>query len=155
MVWDPVPWYKDTAWLKPLAIAALAILALTALAWPAGAINRKRYGAKLDLVGRDLTLHRVVPACAWAVLALLGSWVAVVTIASDYVTSAGLIWFNQIVGLLLFFGFVGLAGWAAYLAFRTKRGWFGKLWSVLLLAATIVMLWVALAFHLISFGANW
>jgi hypothetical protein len=150
-----VPWYKDTAWLKPLAIAALAILALTALAWPAGAINRKRYGAKLERTGHALILHRLVPACAWAVLALLGSWLLVVIKSSEFVTSAGLIWFNQIAGLLLFFGFVGVAGWNMYLAFQTKRGWFGKLWSILLLLAAIVMLWVALAFHLISFGANW
>ncbi|KQM97305.1 serine hydrolase [Sphingobium sp. Leaf26] len=155
MVWDPVPWYKDTAWLKPLAIAALAILALTGLAWPAGAINRKRYGAKLERAGHALILHRLVPACAWAVLALLGSWLLVVIKSSEFVTSAGLIWFNQIAGLLLFFGFVGVAGWNMYLAFQARRGWFGKLWSILLLLAAIVMLWVALAFHLISFGANW
>ncbi|WP_231635681.1 hypothetical protein, partial [Novosphingobium sp. ST904] len=34
---DPVPWYRDSAWLLPLSGAALAIILLTALAWPIGA----------------------------------------------------------------------------------------------------------------------
>lgn len=155
MVWDPVAWYRDTAWLKPLAVAALAVILLTALAWPIGAINRRRYGAKLALAGRDLAGYRAVRACSWAVLALLGSWAFVIAKVGDFITPAPLIWFNEIAGLLLFFGFVGVAGWNLLLAWKGQRGWFGKLWSVLLLLSALAMLWVALAFNLISFGANW
>ena len=155
MVWDPVAWYRDTAWLKPLAVAALAVILLTALAWPIGAINRRRYGAKLALAGRDLAGYRAVRACSWAVLALLGSWAFVIAQVGDFITPAPLIWFNEIAGLLLFFGFVGLAGWNLLLAWKGQRGWFGKLWSVLLLLSALAMMWVALAFNLISFGANW
>ncbi|MES2496614.1 MAG: serine hydrolase domain-containing protein [Pseudomonadota bacterium] len=155
MVWDAVPWYKDTAWLMPLAIASLVIIALTALAWPIGAINRRRYGTKLTLTGGDRHAYLAVRIAAWLVFVVLGSWMLVITKIGDFVTLAGLIWTNEILGTLLFFGFVGIAAWNVMLAWQAKRGWFSRLWSILLLLATAVMLWVALAFNLISFGANW
>lgn len=155
MVWDRVAWYKDTAWLKPATIVALAIIVLSALGWPVGALVRRRYGVKLDRTGRDLAVHRALRACAWGVPLLLGSWAFVASRAGGFKTSGALIWFNQIAGLLLFFGFLGLALWNARAAWTRGGGWLSKLWSGLIVLAAGIMLWVALAFRLISFGANW
>jgi hypothetical protein len=55
-------------------------------------------------------------------------------------------------------GFVGLCGtalWNLQRVWRSNRGWFAKLWSVLLVLAALVTLWVTLSFHLISFGARY
>ena len=155
MVWDPVPAYKDTAWLMPVLIASLAVAALTALAWPIGAINRRRYGQPLALTGRDRSAYRAVRLFAWLVFVIIGCWAACLTMIETFVTPVGLIWFAQILGILAFPGFLGLTIWNAYLAFKGKRGWFSRLWSVLLALAAFFLLWTALAFHLISFGANW
>ncbi|WOF44419.1 beta-lactamase family protein [Sphingopyxis indica] len=155
MVWDPVPAYKDTAWLIPVVIASLAVILLTALAWPVGAINRRRYGQELALTGGDRSTYRAVRLFAWLVFVILGCWVACVTLIEKFVTPVGLIWFAQILGILVFPGFLGLTIWNAYLAFKGKRGWFARLWSVLLVLAAFFMLWTALAFKLISLGANW
>ena len=38
---------------------------------------------------------------------------------------------------------------------KADRKWFARLWSVLLVLAAFVILWVALVFHLISFGTNY
>lgn len=155
MVWDPVPAYKDTAWLMPVLIASLVVVALTALAWPIGAINRRRYEQTLALTGRDRSADRAVRLFSWLVLVILGSWAACVTMIETFVTPVGLIWFAQILGILVFPGFLGLTIWNAYLAFKGGRGWFARLWSVLLVLAAFFLLWTALAFHLISFGADW
>ena len=155
MVWDPVPSYKDTAWLIPVLIASLAVAALTALAWPVGAINRRRYGQPLALTGRDRSAYRLVRLFAWLVFVIIGCWVACLSMIETFVTPVGLIWFAQILGILVFPGFFGLTIWNAYLAFKGKRGWFSRLWSVLLVLAAFFLLWAALAFHLISLGADW
>ena len=155
MVWDPVPAYKDTAWLMPVLIASLAVIALTALAWPVGAINRRRYGQSLALAGRDRSAYRAVRLFAWLAFLVIGCWIAALTMIEKFVTPAGLIWFAQILGILVFPGLLGLAIWNAWLAFRGPRGWFGRLWSVLLAIAAFFLLWTALAFNLISLGANW
>lgn len=156
MVWDPIAWYKDTAWLMPLFLGSLLVIALTALAWPVGAINRRRYGVPLGLAGRELSTYRVIRLFSWLVFAVFGVWAFVLAgMEATMTTSTGLIYFAQILGALVFVGFFGLAIWNAVLAFRSKRGWFSKLWSVLLVAAAFFTLWVALAFHLISLGADW
>ena len=36
-----------------------------------------------------------------------------------------------------------------------KRGWFSKIWAVLLLVSAAILLWVAFAFNLIGFGTNY
>lgn len=41
------------------------------------------------------------------------------------------------------------------LVWKGKRGWFPKTWSVLLLLSALTILWLAVAIHLISFGADW
>ena len=45
MTFHRVPWYKDTAWLLPAFLGALGMVLLSAVAWPAGAIARRRYKA--------------------------------------------------------------------------------------------------------------
>ncbi|WP_443478283.1 serine hydrolase domain-containing protein [Novosphingobium aerophilum] len=155
MVWDLVPWYRDSAWLLPLSGAALAIILLTALAWPIGAIARKRHGAKQTLAGRDLIACRAVAIGAWLVPLLLGSWGFVIARVTKLVTPGALILFNQIVGAPLFLGFAALTAWNLLLVWKGKRGWFPKTWSVLLLLSALTILWLAVAIHLISFGADW
>ena len=64
-----------------------------------------------------------------------------------------------IVQILTFVAFVGgAAGDAAgtlWLVWRGKRRWKAKLWSIALLFAALIMLWVGWSFHLLGFGANY
>ncbi len=154
MVFDRVPWHKDTAWLLPAFIISLIVIALTALSWPVAAISRRRYGATLALIGRDRSTYRVVRLFSWLAIAVPLGWVAVISMAFGGTTPAGLIWCMEILGTLVFPGLFGLAIWNAMRAFKGGRGWFAKLWSVLLVIAAFFVLWVAVAFNLISFGAN-
>ncbi|RYD63511.1 MAG: class A beta-lactamase-related serine hydrolase, partial [Sphingomonadales bacterium] len=158
MVWDRTPWYATGAWLIPALLFALAVLVLTAIAWPVGWINRRRYGAQLALTGRARTAYRVVRGLCWAVLLVLIGWLVVVTGIESFDSHGKndwLILLLQVVGTLSFFGLLAAAAWNAWLAFKGKRGWFSKLWAVLLTISAFILLWVALVFKLVSFGAGY
>jgi hypothetical protein len=58
-------------------------------------------------------------------------------------------------GTIGFIGLCGTAFWNLQRVWQSNRGWFAKLWSVLLVLAAFVTLWVTLSFHLISFGTRY
>ncbi len=158
MMQRPV-WYANPAWLSPGVLAGLAILGLTALSWPIGAIVRRRYKAQLPLAGRELKAFRLVRGFATAVTLVLIGWAAtLLTMMSDFTKLGGsmdwAVYLLQIVGTIAFIGMVVVAVWNLLLVWTGRRGWFSKLWSLLILLAAIVILWAAFAFHLISFGVQ-
>ncbi|MBB4630953.1 serine hydrolase domain-containing protein [Sphingosinicella soli] len=158
MLQRPV-WYASPAWLSPGVIAGLVILGLTALSWPVGAVVRRRYGARLALVGKDLKVFRLVRGFAAAVTLVLIGWATtIITMMGDFSLLGGAmdwaVYLLQIVGTVAFIGMVAVAAWNLVLVWTGARGWFSKLWSVLILLAAIVILWAAFAFHLISFGVQ-
>jgi hypothetical protein len=44
--------------------------------------------------------------------------------------------------------------WWAWVVFGGQRRWFAKVWAGVLAASLLVLLWVAVAFHLISFHSG-
>lgn len=157
MMFDRVPWYRDAAWLRPLFFAAFAVVLLTALAWPVGALNRRRYAARLPFQGRRLGVYRSTRGLAWLAVAVLVGWAALIMIGLENLTflASGIttpLVVLQILSPIVFFGLFGFAAWSLWLTSREKRGWFSKTWAVLLLLAAATLLWVALAFNLIGFG---
>ncbi len=158
-VWERVPWYRDAAWLQPLCLAALVVLALTALSWPAGAITRRWCGVALAPNGRDLKAYRLVCIFCWVVLAVLLGWASLLADFIRLVDNDGSldwrIWLLQIGGTIGIFGVTAVAIWNLERVWQGVRGRFEKLWSLLLAVATLPILWVMLAFHLISFGTHY
>src|SRR6202789_3554175 len=156
MVWDRAPWYRDAAWLMPAFVAALVLVVLTALSWPVGAISRRRFGAAIPLSGPDLKSYRWVRGFSWLVLVALGGWTALfVSLGSDTIIGGAMLWPLQVAGTVGFIGLCGTALWNLQRVWQGNRGWFAKLWSVLLVLAAFVTLWVTLSFHLISFVARY
>jgi CubicO group peptidase (beta-lactamase class C family) len=157
MVWTRTPAALDSAWLMPALLAAIGVVLLTALAWPIGWVVRRRYGATLALQGEALRTHRAVRCFAWLALAVLVGWVVMLSGIEDFESHGSTDWLIltvQFAGALGFFGLFGLALWNAWLVWRAKRGWFARVWSVLLVVAAFVLLWTALVYKLISFGAE-
>lgn len=160
MMLDRAPWYLSASWLMPALLFGIGVLALTALSWPIGAIARRRYGAKLAFAGNDLKVYRLVRGFAALVSVVLIGWaVALSMMMSDFALLGGaldwLIWLLQIAGVIAFFGMLGIAVWHLWLAWKGKRGWFSRLWSVLIVLAAFFILWAALGFKLIGFGTDY
>jgi CubicO group peptidase (beta-lactamase class C family) len=156
MVWDRVPWPRNTAWLMPAAIVGTVIVAITALGWPIGAIARRKYGASLHLSGIDLTLHRLIHALAWLALATLGGWALLLTSLGKTESNLdGWIWLLEIASAVGFSALAACALWIACRSWLRPRTLLNRAWSALCVAGALSILWTAAAFHLISFGANY
>jgi CubicO group peptidase (beta-lactamase class C family) len=156
MVWDRAPWYRDATWLLPVFEAAMILIVLTAASWPVAAISRRRFGAAISLGGPDLKSYRWVRGFSWLALVVLGGWTWLfVSLESDSIIGGATLWPLQIVGTLAFVGLCGTALWNLLRVWQSNRGWFAKLWSVLLALAAFITLWVAVSFHLISFGTRY
>jgi CubicO group peptidase (beta-lactamase class C family) len=159
-VFEPTPWWRSSAWLLPSLSVAFAALLLTSVLWPVTAIVRRRYGASLGLLGRDLQAYRWIRIAASAAFVTMLVWGGtLVTMISKLSRLSprldGWIWVLHFLALVVFVGAAVIAGWNAWVTVTGKRGWFSKLWSVLLIAACLVVLWVALVFHLIDFSVHY
>ena len=160
VVFDRVAWHKDSAWLSPLLYASLAAMLLTVLLWPVSTLVRRRFGAPLQLARQEMRAHRLVRIAALLTLAAVVGWAALVAaMISDInnLTSAmePFIWLLEIASLVFFVGGLAVALWHAWIVWRGDRRWQAKLWSVVLVIAAATVLWVGVAFKLISFGTDY
>jgi CubicO group peptidase (beta-lactamase class C family) len=157
MVFDRVPWYANSSWLKPLLVASLAALLLTAVLWPVTAIVRRQYRAPLVLDPESLKAYRLSKIGAIAILAGLSLWVLVfsVLLKASGTASDALVWLAEIFGIIFFIGGLVLMLWNLRAVWRGGRRWPAKLWSVVLTVSAVTVLWAAVVGRLISFGANY
>ena len=159
-VWDRVPASRSATWIKPALYASLIVLLLTFLYWPATWFLRRRYKAPLAVSGRSRAAYRATRIMAGLDVAVLLGWGVLVTVlfaSLDRLTASmdPILWLLQIAGAIVFVGAVGIAGWNAWLTWKDGRRWTRKLWSVLVLLATIVVLYVAHTFGLLSMTASY
>jgi hypothetical protein len=160
MVFDRVPGSHSSAWLLPSLIAALAILAITALFWPVRAIVRRRFGATLPFEKRELWAYRASRIAALAILLVLVGWAyALSAMMSDFTKLSSafdpMIVTLQLLSLVIFPGGLAAMLWFAWTAWRAKRGWKPKVWSLALVFAASIVAWIGFAFHLVGFGTNY
>ncbi len=156
MVWDRVPAYRSAAWLVPAIYASIAVLLLTVLAWPAGWWIRRRYQAASMVGGWSLRAARATRIMALADLLMLGGWFWLISVLfGDVAPGDAVLLLAEVTSAVVFVGAVGISGWNAWLALRDRRPWTRKLWAVLVLLATLVLLWMAWAFHLLAITVHY
>jgi CubicO group peptidase (beta-lactamase class C family) len=160
MVFERVPWYANSAWLKPLFFASLAALLLTAVLWPITAWVRRSYRVPLRLEPAALRAYRLSKLGAILILAGLGLWTLTLALMlKDNNNLDGrldpLLWLDEIFGTLAFIGGLILMLWNLWAVWQGQRRWPARVWSVVLTVSAAAVLWVALAFKLISFGTNY
>jgi CubicO group peptidase (beta-lactamase class C family) len=160
MVFDRPPAGKDMAWVLPALMASIGIVLLTFLYWPVAALVRRRYKTKADITGKALTASRAARAGAGLLVALLVGWaVGMSKLTSSAAALAGAL--DWLMLLLQGLGWVLLplaivtAGWNAWLTWTDGRGWARKLWSALLLLATLTLFYIAFAFHLLGMSVSY
>jgi hypothetical protein len=159
-VFDRPSTWKNAALILPLAQISLAILLITALLWPTRWLVRRYHGATFPLTGRDRLGYRLSRIGAIAILLAVAGWATVVTVLfGDLANTAGaldaLIVGTQVLTFVAFLGGLAAFLWYAWQVWRGKRRWWAKVWSVLLVLAGLVMVWVGFAFHLLSLGTNY
>lgn len=160
MMFERAPIAKSAAWLTPAAAISFGILLLTVVLWPVAAIVRRRYRGAFPLEGREATAFRAVRIGALASAGAIAAWVGTVLgMMSDLKLMSSA--FDPVLYALHILGTIGvvagflIAIWNVSVVWRGRRSWFAKLWSLAILAATAVLLWVAVAFHLVGLGVNY
>jgi hypothetical protein len=160
MMFERTPAATSPTWLLPALVVGSIALLLTALAWPISALARKHYGVPYSLAGEDAKAHRWIRVAATAVLVMCIAWaITVGKMMSDLTLLSasldGWLWLMQLLSLVVFVGAALLGGWNAWVVVRSARKWYAKVWAIVLALSLLVLLWVALAFHLIAFDVNY
>ncbi|MBX7483466.1 beta-lactamase family protein [Qipengyuania sp. 6D47A] len=158
-VFERVPWYKDASLLMPLLYASLLVLLLTALLWPTRALVRRHYSGVLGFEGRELLGYRLSRIAALAILLMLVGWAVTITLMFGDLTNLGgafdtIVIILQLATVVVFFGAPAVFCWYLWQVWSGGRPWTAKAWSVLLVLAGLVVLWIGLVFHMIGFGTN-
>ena len=159
-VYEPSRWWRSAAWLVPAVEFSFAALLLTTLLWPVAVIVRRRNNLKLDLVGRDERGRLVSRVAAVVVTVVSLAWLGLFTVLSTRTAMLGpsLDPWLFLLHLVTILGFVGGAIallWAAVVAWTGNRRWPGKLWTSVLAASAVVMLWMGWVYHLTSFTSRY
>ncbi len=160
MVFDRVPAHRSSAWLLPAASVGLGVLLLTVLFWPIGWFARRKYRAAFPLAGSALRAYKWTRWASLAVLLVLAGWMVVIgALFANLENTAGafdaFMMVLQVAGLVAFIAAVVITGWNAWLTWRDGRKWTAKTWNTLIAASSLVLLYVAFTFNLVSMTVNY
>jgi len=159
LVMLPAPWWKSSAIFGPLLTAAIAVILVSFLAWPVTALLRRHYGLLPANAGRPGLCYRLSRLAAAGVLAALAGWTALFAQLDGnlFAFSPALdpwIALLKVSTAVLCGGGMAVAGWDA------RRGWSGRSrttrgWSLLLVLAFAILVWLPVVLRLAGFGTDY
>ena len=154
--WEPLHGLAGAGLEVPLFVLSLALLLVTVLVWPVGALARKWYGAA-PLTPAVRSGTRWTAAAAIAALVATLAWTLLFAVVAA-ITTPHLDNWVHLVQLLSFVGFVGgwlVAAWNLARRVRTpgRRG--STAWAALQFLAFTMLLWVAFSYHLLNFNSGY
>lgn len=160
MVYDPVPWQRSASWLMPALLASLGVLAVTAAQWPAAALVRRRYGARLAMPGTALLAYHCLRASALLVVVAFVGWVVMLTAMFNDLSLLSTRTDTLLISLqaMTVAGTLALGASAAanvVHAIGDRRGVWSTIVAVALVLATAVVVWTAFVFNLLKFGVSY
>lgn len=155
----PAPAAFDAGWILPVASVALAIVVLSALAWPIVALVRRRYHHKTGVTGRPLLLHRGSRATAWIIALVAVGWFGIVgVLSSDASAFDGRldVWMRLLqLGLLLAIVGAALTIWNTFARVsRPGRHRLSSAWEIALAGSAVFLIWLALDVRLLTPSLN-
>lgn len=135
---------------------AFGACVLTALLWPIAAISRRRHRVQLPLAGVALLGHRVSRIAAAALSGMTLIWFAFLTSATkDIATLTSSL--DPVLILLYLLSIVAYVGgtaamiWSAWIAWSIPRPVAARIWVAVLALSSVVLLYFAQLYHLMSF----
>ncbi|MBY8826000.1 serine hydrolase domain-containing protein [Sphingomonas colocasiae] len=156
----PAPAWRSPSWLMPALLASLALLLINGLAWPVRAMVRRRYGAALAYAGSAATFYRLTRALSLAAIAAILTFLATLTYMTadiERFSEAMDPWLLcvKLAAVAIFAGGSAAALYDLAAHWSARKSWAGRLWSVLIALAFIVLLWIAFAFNLTNFSGHY
>jgi CubicO group peptidase (beta-lactamase class C family) len=154
-IYEPVKWWRSSAWLLPAVIVGAGALLVTVLLWPVGFLVRRYFGVPLALPASAARMRRLMRMSALAVLLTLGGWVLafdVLRSSVDMMSARMDIGFASLhlLSLIVFVGAASLALCNLWCAWRGRSAWWSIAWSACLCMSCLAVLWLALVCHLIG-----
>jgi CubicO group peptidase (beta-lactamase class C family) len=164
--YTPTPGWRNAEWLLPLLEISILVLLATTIAWPVAALMRRRFAVQLRLDGNALRAVRWTHFAAASQTVVIMAWLAIILgiVAAFYIgwlpyfISSSMekwIFLAHVLSVLILPLATFVALWNVRVTFRTRTSWRGlasRCWSILLAAASLVVLYVAVIFRLISFN---
>ena len=141
----------------PLLYFAGIVLLLAALAWPGAAMTRRHYATPLAYAGRHRTAYHLLGLSAVLALVAAGVWVAFFATVLDSQSQHLDAFFRvaQLAALVAFGGGLAVALWNLVLAVRAKQSAWVLAWTAAQAVAFAVVLWICVAYNLISIGIQY
>ena len=160
MVYDRPPAGENAAWLVPALGVAGTILFLTFIYWPISWLIRRKYKAELGVTGPARKAYRLTRIAVGAALAVMIGWVVLVGVLLEDVSMLNKsgdpwLWLAQVLGAVVFVGAVAVTAWNAWLTWKSGARWTRKLWSVLVLLSTVLVLYAAYTLGLLAMTVNY
>jgi len=151
---------KGVGWLMPATVVSLIALALTVLFWPVAWLVRRHYRKPLPYTGREAKAYRWVRIGALLSLGAIAGWIGTIQamFSNLKLLTAGMDWLVlglHVLGSIAVFVGLALALWHLSVVWKAPKRKLGKLWAVVLVLATAVVAWVAVAYHLVGLSTNY
>jgi hypothetical protein len=159
MVFERPSWWRGSG-LLPAFLVALAIMLMTALTWPVGALTRRHYKIRDARPAGDINAHRWMRIAAVATVVMWVTWAMTIgTMMSDLSNLSerfdAWLWALHIISIVTVAGGVIAALWHAKRVLGGQQGWVAKTCAIAMVAAMSVSLWLAVACNVIASGVNY
>lgn len=155
-----IPLRRSAAWNLPAFFASLTIIVLTLVAWPVGALIRRRFRSPLELSGRERWAYLLPRIASVIALVFLSGWFAMLSpiLGNDLDgyndTLDPQLRLLQLVGFILVLA-AGAAVWGAWQTLRRPGGIGAKIGSVLVALALLDIVWIGVAFKMIGLSVDY
>ncbi len=156
---DRTPTFRSSAWILPLLYCSLALLLLTGLLWPTRWLVRRKHKAEFGLDRPQLMAYRSSRVAAVAIVVLFVGWLlAAQMLLGNLAKQAG---FNaillplELLSIVVFIGGFLVMLWYAYTAWTSGWRWPGKVWSIVIVLAAGMVMYVGFVFKLIALTTNY
>jgi hypothetical protein len=161
MVFERAPGYLSAAWLVPAVSGALLVLALTVVAWPIGAWQRRHYGAPFPVQGVRARALRAVRVAALLTVAVAIGWLVLLSL---FGSPSGLATVARLDGVVLalvaltcvvLLGGIAAGAYQVYAATSTPAGFWARTRAVLVFVAFGLVGYFAVLGNLVKFTTNY
>jgi uncharacterized Tic20 family protein len=153
-VFEPVPWYLSTAWLRPVVLVSLVVLLGLALSPLVGWAARRTYNAAKRLQGTERNAYRASVSAAVAALVIIAAWLSIL-LPLTFDPLGPSVYFLQLATVLLLPTLCVVSAWFIWAGVGVRRGGFSLGLRTVVLLASVSVLWAAIGYNLTHFGLDY